>query len=224
MKHNSLLSQTISLTLVAVLAVACSALRSGPTPTPTPTPTPMPTSTPTPIPSPTPTPMPWVAGTLTNQATGEPLAGARVVLCQFTGERICTIQLTLTAVTDEQGTFHIADVQPGEYVVLYNGSGQERAEWEGLEIDFGEQGSGVFASIGESLGVNELSQCAFLLYGRGLSFVGSGYLFSNAMDLALILIKDDPVSVTVREGTTTNLSVWSTRAEECDDENFNPVQ
>jgi hypothetical protein len=228
MNHKRLLTMVAGLTSAVLLLVACGAPTPTATPTSTPTSTSTPTLTPTPTPmatsTPTPTPMPWVAGELINQATGEPLVGARVVLCQFTGERICTMRSNLTAVTDEQGKFHIADVQPGEYVVLYNGSGEMQAGWEGLEIDFGEKGSGVFVSIGESLGVSELSQCAFLLYGYGFGLVGSGYLYSEDMDLAFILIEDDPVSVDVRGGTDIKLSVWSTREGECDDENFDPLQ
>ncbi|MBC8265113.1 MAG: carboxypeptidase regulatory-like domain-containing protein [Anaerolineales bacterium] len=77
-----------------------------------------------------------IKGTLTNQATGEPLAGALVILCQSSDEKTCVINSTLTALTDNEGKFHIADVEKGEYIVLYNGSGEKQSAWEGMKIDF----------------------------------------------------------------------------------------
>ena len=198
MNYKRLLPQVVGLILIALLLIAC----GGPS---------------------------EVAGTLTNQASGEPLAGARVVLCQFTGDKTCVVQPNLTAVTDEKGKFRIPDVESGKYVVLYNGSGEKLVEWDELEIEFtpvqGQMGPSVIQGILKSLGVRSLSGCATQITIGGMDdFRESSYLYVKKLDLALILVENEPVSVKVGGKETINLSVWSTQEEECDNENFDPVQ
>jgi hypothetical protein len=245
MSYQRLLQQIVGVALITLILVGCGAPAVTLMPTATPTVTSIPTSTPTPtitpIPTPTPIPLPEVTGVLTGRALGErpgpdrlisytfrgededeevdyeggePLAQARVVLCQFTDEKICTVQPHLTALTDEEGVFHITDVRPGRYAVLYNGSGKEQTEWGGLEIDFTvEEKMTVLNSIFRSLDVETLSACA--LYAVGM-IQFSGYLYSEDFDLAFVLIDDEPVSVDVQTDATIDLSVWSTRGEECE--------
>jgi hypothetical protein len=103
MDYQNLL-QTIGLILVALLLVSCGVSQR-----------------------------PSVAGILTDQATGEPLVGARVVLCQSTEEGNCTLQPQFTAVTSSEGAFHITVPEEEKYVVLYN-AGKTSDEWDGLKI------------------------------------------------------------------------------------------
>ena len=167
-------------------------------------------------------------GKLINQASGEPLGGARVFLCQFIGEKVCTVRPDLAAITDKEGKFRIPNVKQGKYGVLYNASGKELTEWEGLQIDFTPVDAGlpVIAGIFESLGIETpLSGCAMHLGIVGLGkTTESGYIYSEELDLALILIESNPVSVNVRGSTTINLSVWNTRKGECNEKNFDPMQ
>lgn len=235
MNRKRWLSHPIGLMFVTLLLVACIPIQSAPTPTSTPIP-PASTATLTPAPTPTATnvptttPSPQLSGALTNQATGGFLAGARVVLCQLTSEKVCIVRSDLTAVTNDKGVFLISGAQPGKYVVLYNGSGQKRAEWDGLKIDFTPvqvtgAGSSVMRAFAQSLGVKTLSGCAFSIVIKGINKIGeSGYVYSEDIDLAVILIESEPVMVNVDGGKKpVTLSVWNTRKSECDNKKFAPV-
>ena len=152
-----------------------------------------------------------------------------MILCQFTGEKTCTVRSSLTAVTDAEGKFHIPDVEPDRYAVLYNGSGEIQARWEELTIDFTPVQRQGIPSVGQGilkgLGVKSLSGCALKIHIASATDISeSGYLYSEDLDLAFILVEGEPVSVNVQGETTINLSVWSTREGDCGKENFDPVQ
>jgi hypothetical protein len=103
---------------------------------------------------------------LLDKDSGEPLAGARVVLCSKGGEEAaCVIDVDLTSVTDGDGQFDITGVQPGEYVVLYNASGAIRPEWDGMKLEYspvatsGAPGPANIGNLTKSLGASSLSTC-----------------------------------------------------------------
>jgi hypothetical protein len=215
-----------------------------PTPTPVPptatlTPIP-PTDTPTPVPPTyTPTPAPHIAGSLINKDTGEPLAGARVVLCpKGSEETACVIDAELTSVTDSDGQFNITGVRPGEYVVLYNASGEIRPEWDGMELEYSPvTTAGSSDSLDsllniyklmKSLGVSTASNCEAYLHIVDGNLVVSGYLYADSMDLAFIFFDGDLVYVTV-ENTVgrVDLAVWDTiNVDRCGDgpDRFDPLR
>ena len=216
MSRSKLFKKMFSLTLLVLVLAGCGGAPAKST------------ATPTPIPS------PKIEGTLTNQASGEPLVGARVVLCQFTDEKVCTVQPDLTGITDEEGRFHVADVGLGRYVVLYNGSGEKRTEWQGLQLDFTPiqvhlgfpfgMGYSVLLGIIENNNLEgKHSGCALQMEIEKNATKDSGYLYFDKMDLAFILVDSEPISVDIQAATTINLSVWNTRDEDCDNENFEPI-
>jgi len=142
-------------------------------------------------------------------------------------EKACTVQPDLTAVTDAEGKFVVPNVNSGEYAVLYNSSGDQRTEWLGLDIHFvpvqGEVAAPLTWGIVDWLGV-EASACNFQVSITGLGTpVESGNLYFRDLDLGLILVESEPVSVNAQAGTVISLSVWSTQDEECDTVNFHPA-
>lgn len=259
MSYQKLLQQMIGVTLVMLPLVGCGAPVAMPTPdrvatgvaeaeaiaatltaeAPTTTPTaiatdtPVPTETPTPVPpTATPTPAPHVEGSLLNKDTGEPLAGARVILCpKGTEETACVIDADLTSVTDSDGQFKITDVLPGEYVVLYNASGEIRPEWDGMELEyspvstFSDPAPTNINHLMRSLGVSSLSTCEAYYEVVDGNLVVSGYLYADSADLAFIFFNGDLVYVTVQDGSgRIALRVWDTENEGGCKGEFDPLR
>jgi len=200
-------------------AVAATLTAEAPTSTPTAiaTDTPMPTETPTPVPPTATTAVPYVEGSLINRDTGEPLAGARVILCpKGTEKTTCVIDTDLTAVTDSDGQFKITGVLPGEYGVLYNTSGEIRPDWDGIELDYSSTTTFSDTQINidrlmTSLGVSSLSTCEAGFEIVDGNLVVSGYLYADSVDLAFIFLSGDLVYVTVQDGSgRIDLEVWDT--------------
>ena len=112
MNHKRLLLQVIGSMLVLLLLVACG--------------TPQPTSTPTPVP-PTPTPTPIPTGVIKGHIVGardeKPLEDAQIILCLLSeaeeSDFLCTLEAAPTALTNASGSFTLADVSPGSYVLMY---------------------------------------------------------------------------------------------------------
>lgn len=71
-------------------------------------------------------------GTLVGFESQKPLAGATIILCLVNNEEECTLQASLIATTEEDGTFKLPSPL-GKYIVLYNTSGEAKEGWR--EID-----------------------------------------------------------------------------------------
>jgi len=102
---------------------------------------------------------------LLNKDTGEPLTGARVILCtKGTEEATCVIDTDLTSVTDSAGQFSITGILLGKYVLLYNASGKIRPEWDGMKLNYSPVTTAPnlesnVHKLMRSLGVSSLSNC-----------------------------------------------------------------
>ncbi len=70
-------------------------------------------------------------------AKEKPVVGGRVLLGRRDGNTSsCSIDVRLTATTDQRGRFVISADSPGEYCVLFNYSGSLNPRLDGLRIDF----------------------------------------------------------------------------------------
>jgi hypothetical protein len=211
MRYQTFLPRVLGSTLLLLFLVGCGAGATA-TPTPTATATPTPTATATPTPTLTPTPVPKVEGSLLNASTGEPLSGARVILCAQQGQKTaCVIDASLSGVTDDDGEFSIPGVQSGKYVLLYNVSGESQAAWDGMALDYTPQDD-PRDTVLNFLGVDDLvAPLVFTsLDTEGVSGV-SAYLYSESLDLAFIWMETGPISVIVENGFgRIDLAVWDT--------------
>lgn len=236
--------QMIGVMLVMLFLIGCRAPIATPvleapaaTSTPVPltaTPTPeLPTATPTPVPpTASPTSAPHIEDSLLDKDTGEPLVEARVILClKGTEDPACVIDADLTAVTDSDGQFNIKGVQPGEYVVLYNASGEIRPEWDDMELEyspvstFSDPAPTNINHLMRSLGVSSLSNCEAFLHIVDGNLVVSGYLYADSANLAFIFFNGDLVYVTVQDGSgRIDLRVWDTENESGCEGEFDPLR
>jgi hypothetical protein len=158
------------------------------------------------------------------------MVGAQVILCpKGTEETACVIDADLTSVTDSDGQFNITGVLPGEYVVLYNASGEIRPEWDGMELQYSpvdtvsDPGPNI-DKLMRSLGVSSLSNCEAYFHIVDGNLVVSGYLYADSTDLAFIFFNGEPVYVTVQDGPgRIDLRVWDTENEGGCEGEFDPL-
>ena len=124
------ISRAIFAALLVTLLVACLGKTATPTPvalvptltnTPVP-PTLTPTPTATPTATPTPTPVPSLSGRVTDAATGEGIAGAKVE-AQFTDH---------SATTASDGSYAFASLPTGDYKVLVTAPGYAREYYDNV--------------------------------------------------------------------------------------------
>ena len=209
-------------TLLLTMSLACSLTDIfAPAPTQTPTPTK------TPMPSPTPTPAPEIKGTLIDTETDEPLAGARVILCLQDSPTSCCMDGDLSVKTNELGEFNIQVPGDGEYVVLYNVSGDLRPDWDGMCLDYSKSSALMpglqedLRSMWDSLGGGTMSMCMQVWAGKE---GWSTNVYSVTQDLGFVSMWDKPLAVTVTNGVgSINLAVWNFASDGCGDK-FQPIR
>jgi hypothetical protein len=215
------MSLTILVTVIALLLSAC-----GTSGTPIP-----PTATPIP-PTDTPKPSPWIEGSLVNKETNQPLSNARLVLCQQQDASTCTLKMDLTALTDADGQFKIADVPNGKYTILYNASGNSfQSDLNNKILDYSPKTTSADPGIGnvnhlmKSLGVSSVSLCnAFYEVVNG-NLVISGYVYAESTDIGFIFVGGDMIYVTVDDSPAKiDLRVWDAQNEDkCEGGEFKPL-
>ena len=152
-----------------------------------------------------------VQGTLVAVETGQPLAGAAVILCRVTEETEGILQASLSCSTESDGDFELSNVPPGKYVVLYDPSGEGKDGWtqiDQLEIDYSFQAGTCEIS-------NEFYQSFFggvsVTYHQGFTctsedgvIVFNGALTSQAYNLTMEFHDSSkPVMLEVEAGETT---------------------
>jgi hypothetical protein len=171
---------------------------------------------------------PQLEGSLFDKDSGEPLVGARVVLCVKEPEQpVCVINNELTSMTDSNGRFEITGVAPGDYVIIYNISGEIQSEWDGIELEYSpvheasDPTPGNVAHLLKSLGISTARLCEAYWQVVDGNLVISGYVYVEPVDLAFISYDGDLVYATVENGSgKIDLSVWDTANEDnCDDAN-----
>jgi hypothetical protein len=75
---------------------------------------------------------------LIDAVSKKPVPSARLILApKKEGKHECTIDTSLTAVSNDRGEVRIPNVGPGEYVVFYNLSGSLKPELKGKVVVYG---------------------------------------------------------------------------------------
>ena len=75
---------------------------------------------------------------LIDATSKKPVPSARLILApKKEGKHECTIDTSLTAVSNERGEVRMSNVAPGEYVVFYNLSGSLKPALKGKVVTYG---------------------------------------------------------------------------------------
>jgi len=80
-----------------------------------------------------------VKGKLLEEENLLPLKGALVVLAQYRSENEWVLNADFATTTDNDGSFILSDVEAGEYLVLYERTGEAltaKESWNGKEVSF----------------------------------------------------------------------------------------
>ena len=120
---------------------------------------------------------PELLAVLIDMASKKPVPSARVILAPKTeGKLECTIDTSLTGVSNARGEVRIPNVGPGEYVVFYSLSGSLKPGLQGkvLNYDPGDHGD-----PGQGRGIAQVEAIQDSLVNHGL-LVFKGYLPSEA--------------------------------------------
>jgi hypothetical protein len=121
---------------------------------------------------------PVFAALLVDRRSHEPVPSARVILApKRKGKRECTIDTTLTGITDSRGEVRIANVKPGEYVFFYNLSGNLKPTLQNKVVRYGGSFSpGFNSALNESLGaLTVTAEGSAVVFDGGLSVANSGF-------------------------------------------------
>jgi hypothetical protein len=134
---------------------------------------------------------------LIDAASKKPVPSARIILAPKTeGKLECTIDASLTGVSNDRGEVRIQNVGSGDYVVFYNLSASVYPGLQGKVVNYdpeaGRSDSGLvpanFTAIRPSLGQLMATKGSVLGGNRNGRFVFvSGYIFSLDFDLAMIV-------------------------------------
>ena len=149
---------------------------------------------------------------LIDTASKKPVQSARIILApKKKGKPECTIDTSLTGVSNENGEVRLQNVKPGEYVVFYNVSGILHAELNGKVVNYDPvnpgmhyaniEGKPITTSSGymkkqTTAGIAHISDslgCDGLFQMKGSTFtvtdgnlVLDGYYYVDSVDLAMI--------------------------------------
>ena len=135
--------------------------------------------------------------TLIDTVSKKPVPSARIILApKKEGKLECTIDTSLTAVSNDRGEIRIPNVAPGEYVVFYNLSASLYPGLLGKVVNYDPEAGpsdlslvpANFTAIRPSLGqlMGPKGAAFFAIRNGRLVFV-SGYIFSLDFDLAMIV-------------------------------------
>jgi hypothetical protein len=136
---------------------------------------------------------------LIDTASKKPVPSARVILApKKEGKLECTIDTSLTAVSNDRGEIRIPNVGPGEYVVFYNPSASLYPGLNGKVVNYdaetGQHPGDIdnLEAIRGSLG-HMMAPKGAITFGanhHGRFVVLSGYMFSLDFDLAMIFASE----------------------------------
>lgn len=115
-----------------VASTPTSTATSIPTNTPTAIPTHVPTPTPTDTPTLTPTPVPALSGWVTDAATGQGIAGARVEAAPAGYAPPGRREWSYSAITAAGGSYALFNLPPGDYLIRGVATGYAREYWDNV--------------------------------------------------------------------------------------------
>ena len=173
----------------------------------------------TPVP-PTDTPasaMGSVQGALIKKESSEPIAGAYVLLCAVldpaASEPECLLRASLTTVTGTDGSFELASVPQGAYVVVYGLSDEAQGSsqtWDGRSVHYR---SAVMDATGKAIdpfggkkGVRSSDEGTVDITGDGI-FIVNGSITSLEFGLSIEYHQREPLTVSVTAGQTAQITV-----------------
>jgi hypothetical protein len=127
---------------------------------------------------------------LVDEASEKPVPAARIILApKKEGKPECTIDTSLTGVSNERGEVRIPNVAPGEYAVFYNLSGSLNPGLKGKVVNYDPADKdGNVNAIARSLGPMVNFKGGFALAGDQL--VMYGCIYAPEVDLIIIISKD----------------------------------
>jgi hypothetical protein len=136
---------------------------------------------------------------LIDTGSKKPVPHARIILApKKEGKLECTIDTSLTGVSNDRGEVRIPNVEPGEYVVFYNVSGILHAELNGKVVNYDRVGNDAYATtISRSLGPLLLLKGCEMGIVNGLFCVNNGHMYAMNFDLAMISSEGKLLKVSV---------------------------
>lgn len=146
---------------------------------------------------------------LIDMASKKPMQSARIILAPKTkGKYECTIDTSLTGVSNERGEVLIPNVAPGEYVLFYNLSGSLKPELKGKVVDYERAGNDDYVKIIiKTLGPLALQAGGQLGIVDGLISVNNGHMYAANYDLAMIASEGKLLKVTIPIAESTPLKI-----------------
>ena len=122
---------------------------------------------------------------LIDEASKKPVPSARVILApKKAGIHQCTIDTSLTGVSNERGEVRIPNLSSGEYVIFYNLSGSINPQLNGKVVTYGRYAGGLATVLTDSLGPLKATKGTMTVFDGHLS-VANGELESINFDLRM---------------------------------------
>jgi hypothetical protein len=148
-----------------------------------------------------------VKGKLVGADSQKPLAGGEVMLCLISAETQCTLQTDLLATVQENGSFELADVSPGQYAVLYAPSGEFESTWkdlDGLALDYKLTNNDFGQEFKSTFGVVGLEYLNLAIGPKGIQ---SGAVASPKYGLRLQFQDGAPITLAVEQGQPAEIEI-----------------
>lgn len=130
---------------------------------------------------------------LIDDASKKPVASARFILApKKVGKHECTIDTSLTGVSNERGEVRIPNVEPGEYVFFYNLSGSLKPALKGKVVTYGgPHDPRYYSALAESLCPCITTKGgSAVTFDGGLSIANAGLESREEFDIRMITAAD----------------------------------
>jgi hypothetical protein len=126
---------------------------------------------------------------LVDAASKKPVPSARLILApKKEGKPECTIDTSLTGVSNDRGEVRIPNVEPGEYVVFYNLSGSLKPALKGKVVVYGgPHDPGYYSALAQSLCPCIVTKGgSAIAFDGGLSVANGGFESREEFDIRMI--------------------------------------
>src|SRR5664279_4224329 len=136
---------------------------------------------------------------LTDTVSKKPVPSARIILApKKDGKLECTIDTSLTGISNENGEVRLQNVKPGEYVVFYNVSAILHAGLNGKVVKYDRVGNDAYTTaISSSLGPLLWLKGSEIGVVDGLISVNNGHMYAVDFDLAMIASEGKLLKVSI---------------------------
>jgi hypothetical protein len=136
---------------------------------------------------------------VTDAVSKQPVPSVRIILAPKTAGKLeCTIDTSLTEISNQNGELRLQNVKPGEYVVFYNLSGKLHAELNGKVVKYDRVGNDDYAkAISSSLGPLRFLNGGEMGIVDGLISLNNGHIYAPNFDLAMIASEGKLLKVSI---------------------------